>query len=369
MLPWEPEAIEDVICSYGNDVTRHGCFRALRAFYNFVVSRYDVAIPSPIEKVIAPKVKKREKPTLSDQQLAELLNHGCREDLHVMLHLLVATAIRLGEAVNLAPADVYSDSIRVRGKTGERIIPVDARVLDMLHELGPGKYNAPPDRYFSVKIRRWSQRVSELFRKLNIPGSAHTLRHTFATQWRGSDSALKYILGHSSWAMVEHYRHQKDARALREYEVHSPIKRIFGDKAPDNQPDIFHEVRRTVDSLPGEFPGDPNVSDDAIEPNHGMDVWPPQNDDDWRVWMEAASNGRVTWLPNDEAHPALVTAMLKDTFRGEVVEGSEYWETLKLFSLSLLDDYTHWDMTDWVNCVISFDDGYRAASGRMRNDG
>lgn len=70
--------------------------------------------------------------------------------------------------------------------------------------------------------------VRKAFRQAGLIGSAHLLRHTFCSIFDGSDLALKDILGHTSFTMVNNYRHTKDAKAVQEHHQHSPVVKIYG---------------------------------------------------------------------------------------------------------------------------------------------
>lgn len=219
-LPLAPELIEAFLQSYPGDERRHGVFRTLRAFYNFLERRFGLA--NPVTKLTPPRVRPKEKRTLSPQELHRLLNGQYSPDVQALLYLLVDTGIRIGEAANLTFDDVFDGYILVKGKTGERKVPISPSVRDMLRSLGE------EGRIFPVKPETLTRKVRLAFRKAGLEGSAHTLRHTFATLWKGSDLALKAILGHSSFRMVEWYSHHRESKAIEQHRQFSPLAILRG---------------------------------------------------------------------------------------------------------------------------------------------
>lgn len=220
-LPQTIEPLEQFIYNFqSSDARRHAAFRAVRAFYNWLEKRYD--IPSLMKRMDAPKVKPKEKPALTIEQLKKLLEYeGHRPLVRVLLHFLADTGCRIGEAASLTSDDIFDDSVRVKGKTGERIIPISPMVHDMLVLLGPG-------RVFKYESHCLSDYVVRAGKDAGVPCNAHDLRRTMATNWRGSDLSLKYIGGWQSWKMVEHYSQRRIEHARDDHKIHSPVALVYG---------------------------------------------------------------------------------------------------------------------------------------------
>jgi len=156
-----------------------------------------------------------------------------------LLYFLTDTGARIGEAANLTSDDVFPDSVRVRGKTGERIIPISPLVRDMLLELGEGKL-------FSGLSHWLSEQVVKAGKRAGIEVRAHDLRRTFATLWRGSDLSLKYIGGWASWKMVEHYSQRQLDKARDDHQQHSPLVTL---KGPDANSLVVKPINLDNESL------------------------------------------------------------------------------------------------------------------------
>ncbi len=213
VMPSDAGAIEGWVSSYhSSDERRHGAYRACRAFYYFCARRYDCEqLENVIRKVAAPKRTRKEKRPLSDQELKQLLEFpGYDSQIRALLYTLADTGCRIGEAVSLTQERVGSDTLTVCGKTGERVIPVSPKVRDMLRQLGPGKlFQCTTDWYIRL--------ISEAFKAAGVRGSAHLLRHTFASNWTGSTEGLKNIGGWMSWTMVSTYSHKNIKQLVAEH--------------------------------------------------------------------------------------------------------------------------------------------------------
>lgn len=218
-LPLKTDDIETFIGSYiSGDERRHGAWRALRSFYGFVSKSHD--LQNPMNKINPPRRRAKEKPCLTLEQLRKLLT--CPEHpqyMKALLTLLVDTGMRIGEAACIKKADIGENTINISGKTGERIVPISEVTRDMLLSL-------PGEKCFPYSDSFLRHETKKAFSQAGVVGSAHTLRHSFASLFDGSDLALKNILGHSSFQMVEHYQHRKTARAIEEHTKHNLLDKI-----------------------------------------------------------------------------------------------------------------------------------------------
>jgi len=226
-LPQSPEPIEEFIYSHKTgDERRYGAFRCLRAFYNFVESRifieHKINFDNPFQRIIPPRRQPKEKWSLNLDELKRLLEYPEHDPIiRTLLYLLADTGVRIGEATSITDGDIGSDSVKVRGKTGERIVPVSAKVREMLLKLGPGKL-------FPHKTHWWSMEISRAFKEVGLPGTAHSLRHTYCSLFSGTDQSLMTITGHRSFQMLQHYNHRKLEKAKVEHLEHGPLAQIYG---------------------------------------------------------------------------------------------------------------------------------------------
>jgi site-specific recombinase XerD len=195
-LPDKPASLETFInsCRAG-DERRHGYFRTLRAFYNFAEKRLE--FQNPMHLVTAPKRQKKLPRPLTLDQLIQLLSFPHPGRIKGALIFLTDTGVRVGELAGLVPGNFIQTEwgyfAVVKGKTGPRAVP-----------------------------------VSQVCYEFIIPGSAHSLRHTFGTLWRGGDlSILQKIMGHSNISTTMLYRQVQYDQLAMAHKEYSPLRMVL----------------------------------------------------------------------------------------------------------------------------------------------
>lgn len=227
-LPDSREVIEAYIGSYNTgDERRHGVYRVLKAFYNYTCD--SPAIPNPMLNMKPPQLRPKEKQALTIEQLKQLLEYPGHNDMvRAFLYVLADTGARLGEVAQLTGKDIGDATVTLRGKTGTRIVPVSPEVRGMLIAIMPAS-TAKDQRLFPHTTLWFSHLVTRSMKAAGLEGfSGHSLRHTWCTLFDGTDTALKQITGHRSWAMVDRYRHRKDAHAAEQHRTHGPLAKLNG---------------------------------------------------------------------------------------------------------------------------------------------
>ncbi len=224
-LPKSPEEIEAFLTSLDiAPYSQYTYFRILKAFYRW--SNRRLKVPNPVKKIDPPSARRPRPRVLSLDELAQLLLFpDFAERTKVLVHLLVDTGIRVGEAGSLTTRDVYRDSIVVRGKTGEREVPCTPSVCLSLLRL-----QSTTGPIWDVHIETLKRWIREAMRECGLEGpklGAHVLRHTFATYWEGSDADLQTILGHSTPSMTLWYRQFRISRAKRDHALYSPRRMLL----------------------------------------------------------------------------------------------------------------------------------------------
>jgi len=146
------------------------------------------------------------------------MNYPHPPDIRAYLEFISDTGCRVGELCNLHPEDFeYTQEgyiVRLDGKTGERWVPVSEMVYDNIIKYIPIKF----------KVDWLSRRLSEAFRNSLVKGTAHSLRHTFCTQWDGSESALQKITGHTNIQTLGIYRQLRMDQVSKEHKQHSLLR-------------------------------------------------------------------------------------------------------------------------------------------------
>jgi len=219
-LPLIPDYIEDFLAScQAGDERRHGYYRTVRCLYRFLHYRLD--IPNPVEKVAPPKVRLKCPRVLMPDEIDQLLSYPHAPKIKAALLFLLDTGARLGELRNLT-ADHFTETpwgyvAIVNGKTGFRYIPVSNETYRTLLKYLPFKYS-----------RSWLCRlISRAFRDAYVEGTAHTLRHTFATLWEGDETVLQQIMGHTHISTTMLYRHLRTRTLSAQHREHSPLRMVL----------------------------------------------------------------------------------------------------------------------------------------------
>lgn len=219
-VPNDPVAIDQfmVQCS-GGDERRHGYFRTIRVFYRFLSRRYD--IKNIALMVDAPKRRPKAPRPLTLDELNQLLVYPHRKRVKAALMFMVDCGARVGEVARLTPQDLseteYGPIARVTGKTGTRLVPIGETTFHILCKVLPFPYGAT----------QLSRHISWAFRDAHIRGTAHSLRHTFATYWDGDDDILQYILGHSHISTTLIYRKLRTRKMCEQYQKFNPLKSVM----------------------------------------------------------------------------------------------------------------------------------------------
>ena len=203
---------------------------SLRSYYKFLLRNGKLEL-NPMQKVKAPKIRKKLPVFVEESSMIQLLDHlefttdfsGTRDKL--VLEFLYGTGMRLSELIDLKDASInwHEGTVKVNGKGNkERIIPIPQTVLVSAKEYAnkktiEGLCNNDSDFIVTNKgegvypvfiyrlVRNYLNYVSTVEKK-----SPHVLRHTFATHLlnKGADlNAIKDLLGHTSLAATQVYTH------------------------------------------------------------------------------------------------------------------------------------------------------------------
>lgn len=235
-LPETPEPIEKFLSSLDlASYSKYNYLVRLRCFYRWCARRLGVVDPTSfIDRLSAHRPRPR---ILNLSELHHLLEHPSHSPMdRLILNLFADTGIRCGEAASITPANVRSDSVIVLGKGGrQREVPCSPDLCEALVELDTSAEASVipyhPDALTKL-VRRAFQRAGFIGRKTG----PHTLRHTFATLWGGSDADLQGILGHSTPAMTLWYRQFRIERAKEDHRRYSPRRLALARANPAQLP-------------------------------------------------------------------------------------------------------------------------------------
>ena len=202
----------------------------LKTFYKFLL-REGYIKSNPMDKVTAPKIKKKLPSFVDEKQMTILLDdYSFGEDFkgirnRTIIEMFYNTGIRLSELIGLKhnSVDLVNKTIKVLGKRNkERIIPVHISFNKLLEqytrvkELEFGNYqndyffvtdkgNKLYEKFVYRIVNKYLNLVTTIEKK-----SPHILRHTFATHLlnHGADlNAIKELLGHANLSATQVYTH------------------------------------------------------------------------------------------------------------------------------------------------------------------
>lgn len=214
---------------------------ALRFFYRKVLR-----LSFEIDDLPYPKRKRTLPGTLSEKEIAALLEAESNPKHRAILMTLYAGGLRLQEAIDLRPADIDSAGMKIRiraGKGGkERYVMLSSTLLETLRsyfkQYRPEKWlffgQAKDDPIHPRTVQRVIEKAA-VAAGIRKRVTAHVLRHSFATHLLDHGTNLRYIqelLGHTSIKTTTIYLHVS-RRSLTE--VVSPLDWL-GKGVPEPRP-------------------------------------------------------------------------------------------------------------------------------------
>lgn len=150
---------------------------------------------------------------------------------NALLTLLIDTGMRTSEAAGLRKQDIKTDTVTVRGKTGEREIPISEETRRLLLALITDKaeyifngHKGPLGRHGIYRI------VHACMEKAGIYGpklGGHRLRHAFGKGYlvSGGDlRSLQQIMGHANITTTEKYAALTLDDTIKKHHQFSPLR-------------------------------------------------------------------------------------------------------------------------------------------------
>ncbi|MDI6867977.1 MAG: tyrosine-type recombinase/integrase [Coprothermobacterota bacterium] len=215
--------------------------RHLKVFFRWANSQGFLK-SNPLEGIPYVKVPKKLFPTLTPTALQDLLDVAKKLERNsqrnqAILLLLIDVALRPGELLSLTLKDFQGDYIRVRGKTGERMLPL-SQVTKRAIQAYLKKRKAPPleDALFTTSdgrpltycalrsIMRFLKRRCKVGRLY-----PYLFRHTSATSYlqNGADlETVRRLLGHTSYAVTQRYLSLTQNDLARAQRKASPVNKL-----------------------------------------------------------------------------------------------------------------------------------------------
>ena len=242
------EYIEDLRGRKGyRDTTTARKVASIKSFFGFL-SENNIITEDPTESMGSPRVGRALPKFLPEEEVTTLLdtayksgtNEGHRDA--VIMELLYATGLRVGELVslNMQDVDLSESYIRCMGKgSKERIVHLYPKALEELRRYLKharvaliGHRRTEPSLFVNHRgerlTRQWVWTILKTYaQKAGIQQNItpHTLRHSFATHLLQNGASLRHVqelLGHSSISTTQVYTHLTNGYVEKEYEKSHP---------------------------------------------------------------------------------------------------------------------------------------------------
>ena len=240
--------VEDLRVRKGyRDTTTARKVASIKSFFGFL-SENSIITEDPTESLGSPRVGRTLPKFLPEEDVTSLLdtayksgtNEGHRDA--VIMELLYATGLRVGELVSLNTQDVdLSESyIRCMGKgSKERLVHLYPKALEELRRYLRharvallGNRRTEPSLFVNHRgerlTRQWVWTILKNYaQKAGIQQNItpHTLRHSFATHLLQNGASLRHVqelLGHSSISPTQVYTHLTNSYVEKEYAKSHP---------------------------------------------------------------------------------------------------------------------------------------------------
>jgi integrase/recombinase XerD len=222
---------------------------ALRAYLRYLID-VDYHCPLPPEAVKLTKAGRKHPQVTELEDLIRLIEAPSSLESNIktalrnraMLELLFATGMRISELCNLDRSQIDDTGrIFITGKgRKQRFVYLTPRAKQHLDAyLGTRQDNCPAlfipyagrnvaksrkrisTNYLQDRIKRYREKL-----KINVPTSAHSLRHGFATylaEEGANPAALQILLGHESLDTTTRYVHASDKYAEETHRKYHPL--------------------------------------------------------------------------------------------------------------------------------------------------
>jgi len=222
----------------------------LRSYFKYLVDM-DYEIPLPLESIKLIKTEKKHPRVSEFDEIKKIIESPTQLEKNkiiglrnrAMLEVLFSTGMRISELLNFKQDQIdKSGRIFIRGKgKKERFVYLTPRAQKQLKNYLETRTDDSPFvfvPYSGSKASEKNKKITESYlqRKIkeyrellgiNIPLSAHSIRHGFATYLAESGAnpaAIQILLGHESLDTTTRYVHASDRYAQKIHQKFHPLK-------------------------------------------------------------------------------------------------------------------------------------------------
>jgi len=210
--------------------TVHARFRTLRAMYR-QLQEWHPELINPMPLVRAPRLMPKAMRTFADEDLYNLFCQPLQPQERALLTLLLDVGPRADECASLTWDDVMPGFVVLRGKTGERTVPISETTYRQLQAIRNDSTHVFIGKRGPLTYEGIYKMVRRLCRQAGITGrrtSPHTFRHTFGTNYAASEGSdpkvLQDIMGHRDFKTTLRYIQNNPRRMARNHSRCTPLK-------------------------------------------------------------------------------------------------------------------------------------------------
>lgn len=203
--PWSP-------------ATRATYKSALASWYDWL-ARMEYRPDNPMVRIGKVRVPRREARPVADAHMPKLLSQRMHARTRAMILLAGYAGLRVHEVAKIRGEDIdpIARTLTVVGKGGKRATMPLADALVALAATMPrrGWWFPSRDRSGHVQARSVSAMIGQVMVRARVPGTAHSLRHWFATTLVDEDVDIRTVqelLRHASLATTQIYTRVSDER-------------------------------------------------------------------------------------------------------------------------------------------------------------
>ena len=230
-LPSARGDINDIFTanSHLSQESRKDLWSRLRTFWRWMEE--ENLAQNPMKNIATPRTGEKQPQALTDDAIDLLLDAAESDRDLAILSVLLDTGIRVGELTSLTRESIRQHGLAVKGKTGERMVPVSAGVMELLKRQGDHR-----GIWIGLRGRMTTSGLQNVVRRcmrragFDVPKiGPHSLRHTFGLQYivnGGDPFSLQQILGHKNVKTTMIYVRMSNALVIGQHEKYSPMRNL-----------------------------------------------------------------------------------------------------------------------------------------------
>lgn len=206
--------------------TKRNRYSVLAAFYNFSINTALPALTNPCNTSVIRKIFKRPQAiqwNIVDKETIDEIIFRTANRNRLMLELMTRGGMRVGEVLNLTPADIQERSLTIQNPKSERAeetVYVPRKIMVRLTGYVRERNISKNDKIFPISyVAAWSM-VSKAGKMVDIELRPHDLRRHAATYASRSGTPIeivsKVILRHADLSTTQRYLGKvNDTEAIR----------------------------------------------------------------------------------------------------------------------------------------------------------